>query len=57
MTDQILKGEEVTVNDTENYDNFAKIVPSLLIESVFVDKDNWEELLVDGGYYSEDELK
>lgn len=57
MTDQIMKGEEVTVNDTENYDNFARVVPSYLIESKFVDKGNWKELLVDGGYYTEDELK
>ena len=57
MTDQILKGETVMVNDTENYDNFAKIVPSYLIESKFVDQSNWEELLVDGGYYTAEELE
>ena len=57
MTDQILKGETVTVNDTESYDNFSKIVPSYLIESLFVDQSNWQELLVDGGYYTMDELQ
>lgn len=57
MTDQILKGETVTVNDTESYDNFSKIVPAYLIESLFVDQSNWQELLVDGGYYTLDELQ
>jgi len=57
MTDQILKGETVTVNDTESYDNFAKVVPAYLIESIFVDQSNWYELLVEGGYYSAEELK
>lgn len=57
MTDQILKGETVMVNDTESYDNFAKIVPSYLIESKFVDINNWKELLVDGGYYTAEELE
>lgn len=57
MADQILKGETVMVNDTESYDNFAKIVPSYLIESQFVDQSNWQELLVDGGYYTAEELQ
>lgn len=57
MTDQIIQGETVTVNDTENYDNFAKIVPSYLLESQFVDANNWEELLVEGGYYTMEELQ
>src|SRR5699024_10497696 len=31
MVDQIVKGEEVEVNDTETYDNGVKVVPSYLL--------------------------
>ena len=37
MIDQILKGEEVEVNDTTTYDNNKKVVPSFLCEPVFGD--------------------
>jgi putative multiple sugar transport system substrate-binding protein len=57
MVDSILKGEEPEVNDTETYDNGKKVVPSYLLESQIVTVDNYEEVLVDSGYYSADELK
>ena len=57
MVGQILNGEEVDVNDTETYDNGKGIVPSYLCEPVFADKDNYKELLIDSGYYTEDQLK
>jgi putative multiple sugar transport system substrate-binding protein len=57
MTDAIIKGSEVSVNDTENYHNGKRVVPSLLLESKFVDKNNYKQLLIDSGYYTEDELK
>ncbi|MBQ7147214.1 MAG: substrate-binding domain-containing protein [Pseudobutyrivibrio sp.] len=57
MVGQILKGETVDVNDTETYDNGKGIVPSYLCEPVFADKDNYKELLIDSGYYTEDQLK
>ena len=40
------------VNDTKTYDNGVKVVPSYLLESVIVDKDNIQKALVDSGYYS-----
>lgn len=57
MGDSVLKGEEPEVNDTETYDNGAKVVPSYLVEPVSVDINNYEEVLIDSGYYSEDDLK
>ena len=57
MIDQILKGETVDVNDTKTYDNNKKVVPSFLCEPVFGSADNYKTLLIDSGYYTEDDLK
>ena len=57
MVGQILNGEEVDVNDTETYNNNVITVPSFLCEPVFADINNYEELLIDSGYYTEDQLK
>ncbi|MBE0008264.1 MULTISPECIES: multiple monosaccharide ABC transporter substrate-binding protein [unclassified Arthrobacter] len=56
MVDSIINGEEVEVNDTETYDNGEIVVPSYLLESTIVTVDNYEEVLVDSGYYTADEL-
>ena len=57
MVDQMLSGEEVDVNDTETYDNGNGVVPSYLCDPVFADVNNYKELLLDSGYYTEDDLK
>ncbi len=57
MVDALLSGGEVPVNDTETYDNGVKVVPSYLLSPVLVDKDNYKEVLIDGGYYTEAELQ
>ncbi|MDO4867865.1 MAG: sugar ABC transporter substrate-binding protein [Clostridia bacterium] len=57
MVGQILAGEEVEVNDTETYDNNVKVVPSFLCTPVFADANNYQEILIDSGYYTEDDLK
>jgi len=56
MVGQILKGEEVEVNDTETYNNNVIVVPSFLCAPVFANADNYQELLVDSGYYTADQL-
>jgi putative multiple sugar transport system substrate-binding protein len=56
MVEAAVRGEEVPVNDTESYDNGAKVVPSYLLEPVSVDADNYHEVLVGSGYYEESEL-
>lgn len=57
MVDAIMKGGEAPVNDTKSYDNGTGIIPSYLCEPVFADANNYKELLIDSGYYSEDDLK
>ncbi len=50
------EGEEPEANDTESYDNGVKVVPSYLLESDIVTADNLSELLIDSGYWTEDEV-
>ena len=57
MVNAIMNGEEVPINDTETYNNETGIIPSYLCEPVFADKNNYEEILIDSGYYTEDQLK
>lgn len=57
MVDAILTGEEVPVNDTETYDNGTGIIPSYLCEPVAVTQDNYKEMLIDSGYYTEDQIQ
>ena len=57
MVGQILAGEEVDVNDTETYNNNKKVVPSFLCDPVFANAENYKEILIDSGYYTEDQLQ
>jgi putative multiple sugar transport system substrate-binding protein len=57
MVDAALKGQEVEINDTKTYDNGVKIVPSYLLIPLSVDINNYEELLIDSGYLTAEELK
>jgi putative multiple sugar transport system substrate-binding protein len=56
MADAVLKGNKPEVNNTKDYNNGVKVVPSYLLEPVIVDKTNYEKVLVDGGYYTKDQL-
>ena len=57
MVDAIMKGGEAPVNDTESYDNGTGVIPSYLCEPVFADVNNYKELLIDSGYYTEADLQ
>lgn len=57
MVDAIMKGGEAPVNDTESYDNGTGVIPSYLCEPVFADANNYKELLIDSGYYTEADLQ
>ena len=57
MTDAMLKGTTVPVNDTKSYNNGVKTVPSYLLTPIAVDKSNYKEALIDSGYYTADQLK
>ncbi|MGW4818928.1 multiple monosaccharide ABC transporter substrate-binding protein [Streptomyces sp. NPDC004227] len=56
MVDDALKDKKPQVNDTKTYDNGSKVVPAYLLQPVSVDKSNYEEVLVKGGYYTDAEL-
>ena len=51
MVDALMKGAEPEINDTETYFNGVKIIPSYLCVPVFGSADNYQELLIDSGYY------
>ncbi|TDC63387.1 multiple monosaccharide ABC transporter substrate-binding protein [Streptomyces hainanensis] len=55
MGDALLGGEECEANDTESYDNGVKVVPAFLLDPVSIDAENYQ-LLVDGGFYTEEQL-
>jgi putative multiple sugar transport system substrate-binding protein len=57
MVDAVMKGTEPEINDTKTYDNGTGVIPSFLCDPVFCTKDNYKELLIDSGYYKEDQLK
>ncbi|HIR92973.1 MAG TPA: sugar-binding protein [Candidatus Egerieimonas intestinavium] len=57
MVDAVLQGTEPEINETETYDNGVFVVPTYICDPVAVDKDNYQEVLIDGGYYTEDQLK
>ncbi|MGO4584097.1 multiple monosaccharide ABC transporter substrate-binding protein [Arthrobacter sp. 2RAF6] len=57
MADDLLKGKTPEANDTKSYDNKAKIVPTYLLQPVVVTKENYQNVLVDSGYYKESDLK
>jgi putative multiple sugar transport system substrate-binding protein len=56
MADAVLKGNKPEVNNTKDYDNGNKVVPSFLLQPVIVDKTNYQKVLVDGGYYTQSQL-
>jgi putative multiple sugar transport system substrate-binding protein len=56
MVQAVLEGAEPEINDTETYNNNVIVVPSYLCTPVSVDKDNIKEMLIDTGYYTQDEL-
>ena len=56
MVQAVLEGKEPEINDTEQYNNNVIVVPSYLCTPVAVDKNNYKEILVDTGYYTEEQL-
>jgi putative multiple sugar transport system substrate-binding protein len=51
-----IDGKEPEANDTKTYDNGVKVVPSYLLEVDTVYSDNIKPLLVDSGYWTQDEI-
>ena len=57
MVSAILSGKEVEINDTSSYNNGIMNIPAYLCEPIFADKNNYEELLIDSGYYTKEQLQ
>jgi len=57
MVGAVMSGAEAEVNDTETYDNGTGIIPSYLCEPVVCTLENYQELLIDSGYYTAEELQ
>ncbi len=57
MVSAIMKGSEPVINDTETYDNGTGIIPSYLCEPLACTAENYKEILIDSGYYTEDQIK
>jgi putative multiple sugar transport system substrate-binding protein len=51
-----LAGKTPEANDTKSYNNGVKVVPSYLLNSDVVVKDNIQKLLIDSGYWTADEV-
>ncbi len=56
MVDAVLKGTEPEINDTKTYDNGTGIIPAFLCEPVFATAENYKEVLIESGYYTEAQL-
>lgn len=57
VTEAFINGEEPEANDTTTYDNGKKVVPSYLLSVDTVFTDDIAPLLIDSGYWTEDEVK
>ena len=56
LVDMIIKNQTITGLDTTSYNNGSKVVPSLLLDSVIVTKENLVETVIDTGYHTREEL-
>lgn len=57
MVEAVLKGSSPEINDTKQYNNGKFVVPSYLCTPVAVDKENYVQIIIDGGYYTKEQLK
>lgn len=56
MVNAVCNGGNPEINDIEQYNNRIITVPSYLCTPVIINADNIKEVIVDGGYYTEEEL-
>lgn len=53
----ITSGNEPEANNTEDYDNGKKVVPSYLLEVSTINQDNIESELIDSGYFTLEQVQ
>ena len=60
LADDLLAGKMPSVDgarvDSESYDTGKKVVTSYLLEPVRVTKDNYKAIMIDSGYYTQDQI-
>lgn len=56
IIDMVANGETPVPNDTETFDTGVKVLPAFLYGMELVTKDNWRKVLLDSGYYTEEQL-
>ena len=57
LVDALMTGMQLRADDTQTYDNGVKAVPTFRCEPVVCTAENVYELLIDSGYYTEEDLK
>ncbi|WP_439658560.1 multiple monosaccharide ABC transporter substrate-binding protein [Lentzea sp. HUAS TT2] len=58
MAEAVLKDRTPPqLNNLNDYDNGVKVVPAFLLNPVSVDKANYRKVLVESGYYTDDQLR
>ncbi len=57
LVEAVLKGTEPEINNTPDFDNGVKVVPTYVVEAAIITVDNYEELLIDSGFYKKEELE
>jgi len=57
MASDVLAGKVPATNDNKSYNNGVKVVPTELLTPVVIYKSNYQKILIDGGYYTANDLK
>lgn len=57
MVNALEQGKAAPVNNTTSYNNGVKVVPTYLLNPVYVDKTNYKSILIDSGYYTAAQLQ
>ena len=56
MIKQIAEKKAVVTNDTTSYNNGVKVVPTMLLQPIAIDKSNVRQILLDAKYYTAAEM-
>ncbi|MBO7638284.1 MAG: sugar-binding protein [Treponema sp.] len=56
MVDDIMKGKKPLLNDKQTYNNGSGFMQSYLCDPTIVTKENYKSILIDSGYYTENDL-
>lgn len=56
MVDAVVNGTEPEINDVEQYNNNVMFVPTYMCTPAMVDKDNLQEIIIDSGYYTKEQI-